>query len=231
MFEPSMLITSAGIAVLIASGLVAASYAWISNLLLNVVIERSRRRGSLARARGLRVAALPTLCASGWAGKWPVLLAALVYLSSVVRSAQMKRVVASGGSWLMHILPTQKIRLFSVQHNGQFLFVSNDFENGDRVVECTLSPTRSATSSEHLRTPTTASVSSTLQPARSCSCPTTWQIQLRQIQIGSSRRTLILTKSATGLRSNVRTMEASSSSTPTPKDSCFYPTTNEATTS
>ena len=35
----------------------------------------------------------------------------------------------------MHILPTQKIRLFSVQHNGQFLFVSNDFENGDRVVE------------------------------------------------------------------------------------------------
>jgi hypothetical protein len=35
----------------------------------------------------------------------------------------------------VHILPIQKFRLFSVQHNGQFLFVSNDFENGDRVVE------------------------------------------------------------------------------------------------
>jgi hypothetical protein len=35
----------------------------------------------------------------------------------------------------MPILPIQKIKLFSVQHNGQFLFVSNDLEGPDRVVE------------------------------------------------------------------------------------------------
>jgi hypothetical protein len=39
------------------------------------------------------------------------------------------------GGWVMHILPTQKFRLFSVQQNGQFLFVSNDMEGPDRVVE------------------------------------------------------------------------------------------------
>ena len=33
------------------------------------------------------------------------------------------------------ILPIQKIRLFSVQQNGQFLFVFNDTEGSDRVVE------------------------------------------------------------------------------------------------
>lgn len=35
----------------------------------------------------------------------------------------------------MHILPIQRFRLFSVQHNGQFLFVSDDMEGPDRVVE------------------------------------------------------------------------------------------------
>jgi hypothetical protein len=33
------------------------------------------------------------------------------------------------------ILPTKNFRLFSVQQNGQFLFVSNDMEGPDRVVE------------------------------------------------------------------------------------------------
>jgi len=41
-----------------------------------------------------------------------------------------------GGLVVTHlILPIQKIRLFSVQQNGQFLFVSNDTEGSDRVVE------------------------------------------------------------------------------------------------
>jgi hypothetical protein len=35
----------------------------------------------------------------------------------------------------VHILPIQKFRLFSDQHNGQFLFVSNDMAGTDRIVE------------------------------------------------------------------------------------------------
>ena len=36
---------------------------------------------------------------------------------------------------MVHILPIQKFKLFSEQHNGQFLFVSNDMEGPDHVVE------------------------------------------------------------------------------------------------
>jgi hypothetical protein len=124
-----------------------------------------------------------------------------------------------------------KIRLFSVQHNGQFLFVSNDFENGDRVVEAHPFPNEERNFFRALEDPddrvrlfhpstgTFVFVSNDLADTTSSD---TDRIVEAHANPDEERNRFEVQR---------RTMEASSSSTPTPKDSCFYPTTNEATTS
>ena len=71
----------------------------------------------------------------------------------------------------MPVLPP-KIRLFSVQHNGVFVFVSNDMAGPDHVVEA---HPADATSSRLKTSGVAMSDCSTRQPGCSSSSPTTWK--------------------------------------------------------